>query len=65
MAGTPARRTHGRRREASPLCLSLGVRQSPFLELLFGYEPGDTVTFQILRGDEELDLEIELAAREE
>ncbi len=40
-------------------------QQSPFLELLFGFEPGDTVTFQILRGDEELDLEIELAAREE
>lgn len=39
------------------------TQQSPFIEQLFDYSPGDTVTVTIQRGDEEIETEVTLAER--
>jgi len=38
-------------------------RQTPFIEVLFGFEPGETVTATIQRGEEQLELPVTLGER--
>lgn len=39
------------------------TQQAPFIEQLFDYSPGDTVTVTVQRGDEEIETEVTLADR--
>jgi S1-C subfamily serine protease len=36
---------------------------NPFINLLFEYEPGDVVTFRVVKDKDELDIQVALAER--